>query len=109
MAERQSPDGNKHPRGTPEASKRPKSLYEVAHQEEQLQSQKLDGHAHTKNAITLRACTTSSASEVLIWSEVVGVAKWRLISKGSSMRKKLQISKDYAESPEFLPALELFI
>ena len=25
------------------------------------------------------------------------------------MRKKLQNSKDYAESPEFLPALELFI
>ena len=25
--------------------------------------------------------------------------------KGSSMRKKLQNGKDYAESPEFLPAL----
>ena len=29
--------------------------------------------------------------------------------KGSSMMKKLQNSKGYAESPEFLPALELFI
>ena len=28
--------------------------------------------------------------------------------KGSSMRKKLQNSKDYAESSEFLPALGLF-
>ena len=28
---------------------------------------------------------------------------------GSSMRKKLQNSKGYAESPEFLPALGLFI
>ena len=35
-------------------------LHEVAHQGEQLQSQKPDGHAHAKNAITLRACTTSS-------------------------------------------------
>ena len=35
-------------------------LHEVAHQGKQLQSQKPDGHAHTKNAITLRACTTSS-------------------------------------------------
>ena len=37
-------------------------LHEVAHQGEQLQSQKPDGHAHTKNAIMLRAraCTTSS-------------------------------------------------
>ena len=60
MAERQSPDGNKRPRGTPTV--RPKvPLHEVAHQGEQLQSQKPDGHAHTKNAITLRACTTSSA------------------------------------------------
>ena len=45
-------------------------------------------------------------SELLIQSEVVGVAKWRIIRvKHSSMRKKLQNSKDYAESPEFLPAL----
>ena len=29
--------------------------------------------------------------------------------KGSSMRQKLQNSKGYAESPEFLPALGLFI
>ena len=36
-------------------------LLEVAHQTEQLQSQKPDGHTHTKNAIMLRACTTSSA------------------------------------------------
>ena len=43
----------------------------------------------------------------------MGVAKWRLIRtiwlKGSSIRKKLQDSKGYAESPEFLPALGLFI
>ena len=32
-------------------------LHEVAHQGKQLQSQKPDGHAHTKNAIMLRACT----------------------------------------------------
>ena len=37
------------------------SFHEIAHQGEQLQSQKPDGHAHTKNAIMLRACTTSSA------------------------------------------------
>ena len=63
MAERQSPDGNKHPRGTPTflTPVRPKiASHEVAHQGEQLQSQKPDGYAHTKNAITLRACTTSS-------------------------------------------------
>ena len=50
--------------------------------------------------------------EVLIQSEVVGVAKWRIINnlvKGSSMRKKLQNSKGYAESSEYLPALGLFI
>ena len=29
--------------------------------------------------------------------------------KGSSMRKKLQNSKGYAESPEFLPALGVII
>ena len=43
----------------------------------------------------------------------MGVAKWRIIKKnlikGLSMRKKLQNSKGYAESPEFLPALGLFI
>ena len=38
-------------------------LHEVAHQGEQLQSQKSEGHAHTKNSITLRACTTSSAPD----------------------------------------------
>ena len=56
-------------------------------------------------------------SEVLIRNEgsgcggmkVVGVAKWRIIRKGSSMRQKLQNSRGYAESPEFLPALGLFI
>ena len=37
----------------------------------------------------------------------MGVAKWNNLVKGSSMRKKLQNSKDYAESPEFLPALGL--
>ena len=40
------------------------------------------------------------------------MAKWRIIRttvKGPSKRKKLQNSKGYAESPEFLPALELFI
>ena len=35
-------------------------LHEVAHRGKLLQSQKPGGHAHTKNAITLRACTTSS-------------------------------------------------
>ena len=42
---------------------------------------------------------------------VVGVAKWRIIRtiKGSSTRQKLQNSKGYAESPEFLPALGLII
>ena len=43
----------------------------------------------------------------------MGVAKWRIIRtdivKDSSMRQKLQNSKGYAESPEFLPALGLFI
>ena len=29
--------------------------------------------------------------------------------KGSSMRQKLQKCKGYAESPEFLPAMGLFI
>ena len=33
---------------------------------------------------------------------------WNNLVKGSSMRKKLQNSKGYAESPEFLPALGLF-
>ena len=44
-------------------------------------------------------------------SEVVGVAKWQIISlvKGSSMRKKLQNSRGYAESPELLSALGLFV
>ena len=38
----------------------------------------------------------------------MGVAKWQNnLVKGSSMRQKL--SKGYAESPEFLPALGLFI
>ena len=64
LAERQSPDGNKRPRGTPTCLTpvRPKS--EVVHQGEQFRSQKPDGHAHTKNAITLHACTTSSDLEV---------------------------------------------
>ena len=31
------------------------------------------------------------------------------VVKGSSMRQKLQNSKGYAQSPEFLPALGLFI
>ena len=40
----------------------------------------------------------------------MGVAKWRLEQSGKgSMRQKLQNSKGYAESPEFLPALGLFI
>ena len=41
------------------------------------------------------------------------MAKWRIIRiimvKGLSMRQKLQNSKGYAESPEFLPALLVFI
>ena len=40
------------------------------------------------------------------------MAKWRIIRtivKGLSMRQKLQNSKGYAESPEFLPVLGLFI
>ena len=44
-----------------------------------------------------------------IENEVMGVAKWRIIRKGSSTRQKLQNSKGYAESLEFLPALGLFI
>ena len=39
----------------------------------------------------------------------MGVALLEKPGKGSSMRKNLQNSKDYAESPEFLPALRLFI
>ena len=40
----------------------------------------------------------------------MGVAKWRIIRTiWSSMRKKLQNNKGYAELPEFLPALGLFI
>ena len=43
----------------------------------------------------------------------MGVAKWQNnynnLVKGSLMRQKLQNSKGYAESPEFLPALGLFI
>ena len=34
---------------------------------------------------------------------------WNNLVKGSSMRQKLQNSQGYAESPEFLPALGLFI
>ena len=34
---------------------------------------------------------------------------WNNLVKGSSMRQKLQNSKGYAESPEFLPVLGLFI
>ena len=61
MAERQSPDGNKRPRGTPTFLKdQTVPFHEVAHQGKQLQSQKPDGHAHTRNAIMLCACTTSS-------------------------------------------------
>ena len=52
-------------------------------------------------------------SEVLIRSEVVGVAKaannYNDLVKGSSTRKKLQNSNGYAESPEFSPALRLII
>ena len=59
------PDGNKRPRGTPTflTPVRPNSassIHELARQGKLLRSQKPDGHAHTKNAITLRACTTSS-------------------------------------------------
>ena len=36
----------------------------------------------------------------------MGVTK---LVKGSSMRQKQQNSKGYAEPPEFLPALRLFI
>ena len=39
----------------------------------------------------------------------MGVAKWRIISEGFVMMQKLQNSKGYAESSEFLPALGLFI
>ena len=66
MAERQSPDGTKRPRGTPTfltPVRQKVPLHEVAHQGKQLQSQKPDGHAHTKNAITLCACTTSSGEK----------------------------------------------
>ena len=35
--------------------------------------------------------------------------KYNNLAKGSSMRRKLQNSKGYTESPEFLPALGLFI
>ena len=43
------------PRGTPTFLKGQRvPLHEVTHQVEQLQSQKPDGHAHTKNAIMLR-------------------------------------------------------
>ena len=71
QTERQSPDGNKHPRGTPTFLTAGKAkdrvpLHEVAHRGEQLHSQKPDGHAHTKNAITLRACTTSSDYIVVV-------------------------------------------
>ena len=52
-------------------------------------------------------------SEILIRSEVVGVAKvannYNYLVKGSSTRQKLQNSKGYAESPEFSPALGLII
>ena len=36
----------------------------------------------------------------------MGVAKWRIIR---TIRQKLQISKGYAESPEFSPVLVLVI
>ena len=61
--ERQSPDVNKRPRGTPTFPTPVRPLHEVAHQGKQLQSQKSDDHATTKNTITLRACTTSSGGE----------------------------------------------
>ena len=52
-------------------------------------------------------------SEVLIRSEVVGVVKvannYNDLVKGSLTRQKLQNSKGYAKSPEFLPALGLII
>ena len=37
------------------------------------------------------------------------MAKWEISGKGLSMRQKLQNSKGYTESPEFLPELRLFI
>ena len=42
-------------------------------------------------------------------NEAVGVAKWNNLVNVSSMRQKLQNSKGYTESLEFLPALGLFI
>ena len=38
----------------------------------------------------------------------MGVAKWNSLVKGSSMKKKMENSKGFAESLEFLPALGLF-
>ena len=53
------------------------------------------------------------STEVLIRSEVVGVAKvannLNDLVKGSSTSQKLQNNKGYAESPEFSPALGLII
>ena len=37
------------------------------------------------------------------------VSNYNNLVKGLSMRKKLQNSKGYSESPEFLPVLGLFI
>ena len=49
-------------------------------------------------------------SDVLIRSEVVGVAKvtnnYNDLVNGSLTRQKLQNSKGYAKSPEFSPALQ---
>ena len=42
-------------------------------------------------------------------NEVVGVAKQNNLAKCSSTRQKLQNGKGYAEAPEILPALGLFI
>ena len=39
----------------------------------------------------------------------MGAAKWNNLVKGFSMRQKLKNNKGYAESPEFLPTLGLFI
>ena len=56
-----------------------------------------------------------TANTVLIRSEVVGVAKWRILERSGkglinkAEQQKLQNSKGYAESPEFSPVLGLVI
>ena len=79
-----------------------------------LLSSRLDSAVkRCSSEVQKRGAVKGLARELLIRSEVVGVAKvannYNDLVKGSLTRQKLQNSKGYTKSPEFSPALGLIL